>query len=36
MLCSTRDINTQVSASKAILKGLSNDGGLFIPESFPR
>jgi threonine synthase len=36
MLCSTRDVNTRVCASDAILKGLSKDGGLFIPEDFPR
>ncbi len=31
---STRDENKKVTASKAIVSGLSDDGGLFIPESF--
>ena len=33
---STRDNNVCVSASQAILKGLSDDGGLFVPESIPK
>ena len=32
---STRDKNVKLKASEAILKGLSDDGGLFVPESFP-
>ena len=32
---STRDPGVHVSASKAILRGLSEDGGLFVPERFP-
>ena len=32
---STRDDNVKVTASKAILKGLADDGGLFVPESIP-
>ena len=31
----TRDSGVSVSASKAILTGISPDGGLFLPESFP-
>lgn len=34
MYISTRG-NEKLTASQAILKGLSTDGGLFIPESFP-
>ena len=33
---STRDDSVKVTASEAILKGLSADGGLFVPESIPR
>jgi len=33
---STRDDSVNVTASQAILKGLSSDGGLFVPESIPR
>lgn len=33
---STRDSRTHVTASQAILQGLSKDGGLFVPESIPR
>ena len=29
---STRDDSVRVTASKAILKGLADDGGLFVPE----
>ena len=29
---STRNSELKVSASEAILKGLSSDGGLFVPE----
>lgn len=32
---STRDINISVKSSEAIAKGLSFEGGLFIPESIP-
>ncbi len=32
---STRDNSIRVSASEAILKGLSDEGGLFVPESIP-
>ena len=33
---STRSKNETVKASQAILKGLADDGGLFVPESVPR
>ena len=33
---STRDKNVKLTASEAILKGLSDDGGLFVPESIPK
>lgn len=32
---STRDNSISVSAAEAIKKGLSEEGGLFVPESFP-
>lgn len=32
---STRDQNTAVKASEAILKGLAEDGGLFVPDHIP-
>ncbi len=32
---STRDENAVVTASKAILQGLSEDGGLFVPDHIP-
>ena len=32
---STRDNKVSVTASKAILKGLAEDGGLFVPETVP-
>lgn len=32
---STRGTGTAVKASQAILKGLSDDGGLFVPEQIP-
>ncbi len=35
MYASTRDANVKVTASQAILKGLSDDGGLFVPERIP-
>ena len=33
---STRGGESGVTASKAVIKGLCDDGGLFVPESFPR
>ena len=33
---STRDAEKTVTASQAILKGLSDDGGLFVPVSIPK
>ena len=34
---STRDLNkTTITASQAILKGLADDGGLFVPTSIPK
>lgn len=33
---STRDANHTVTASEAILKGLADDGGLFVPVSIPK
>ncbi len=33
---STRNANLRVSSSEAIAQGLSKDGGLFVPESFPQ
>lgn len=35
MFNSTRDRSIRLTASQAILKGLSDDGGLFVPESLP-
>lgn len=35
MYVSTRDANEKVTASQAILKGLANDGGLFVPTEIP-
>lgn len=32
---STRDKNNIVSSKEAIIKGISEEGGLFVPESFP-
>ena len=32
---STRNTSREYSASEAILKGISDDGGLFVPSSFP-
>ncbi len=32
---STRNANETATASEAILKGLANEGGLFVPESIP-
>ena len=33
---STRNNNLKFTASEAILKGLSDDGGLFVPSEFPK
>lgn len=35
MLISTRDVNKKVTASEAIVQGISEDGGLFVPETLP-
>ena len=35
MYSSTRDANEKVTASQAILRGLANDGGLFVPTEIP-
>lgn len=35
MYRSTRDSGNRVTASQAILQGLSSDGGLFVPETIP-
>ncbi len=35
MYRSTRDSNNRVTASQAVLQGLSPDGGLFVPETIP-
>ena len=36
MYASTRDVNEKVTASQAILRGLANDGGLFVPTEIPQ
>ena len=36
MYHSTRNRNIKVTASQAILQGLSPDGGLFVPEYIPK
>jgi len=33
---STRGFEKQFSASEAVIKGLCDDGGLFVPDSFPK
>lgn len=33
---STRDKNSQCSGAEAIVKGISQEGGLFVPQSFPQ
>ncbi len=33
---STRDQNRKVTSSQAIAQGLSDEGGLFVPASFPQ
>ncbi len=35
MYSSTRDAGIKVTASRAILKGLAADGGLFVPDQIP-
>ncbi len=35
MLISTRDVNKKVTASEAIVKGISEDGGLFVMDKLP-
>ena len=35
MYSSTRNSDKKITASQAILKGLADDGGLFVPESIP-
>ena len=32
----TRNETEQVSAAQAIAQGISSDGGLFVPETFPK
>ncbi len=36
MYCSTRHKAKEVTAAQAIVQGLSDDGGLFVPEEFPK
>ena len=36
MYRSTRNADNQVSASQAVLKGLAEDGGLYVPEHLPK
>lgn len=36
MYASTRDAQEMVTASQAILRGLANDGGLFVPTEIPK
>ena len=33
---STRDASLKISAAEAIARGLSPDGGLFVPENLPK
>ena len=33
---STQDKSQSVSSAQAIAQGISKDGGLFVPESFPK
>ena len=33
---STRNTEVKVSASQAITKGISSEGGLFVPENLPK
>jgi threonine synthase len=32
---STRDPSVSINAAGAIVKGISNDGGLFVPDEIP-
>jgi threonine synthase len=34
--CSTRSLNDQLTSAQAITQGLSPEGGLYVPESFPQ
>jgi len=34
--CSTRDNSNKVNSMEAVLKGLADDGGLYVPESLPK
>jgi threonine synthase len=36
MFRSTRNADNQVTASQAVLKGLAEDGGLYVPEQLPK
>ena len=36
MFRSTRNAENKVTASMAVLKGLADDGGLFVPETLPK
>ena len=36
MYHSTRDNNKKLTASQAVLQGLAEDGGLFVPEELPK
>lgn len=36
MYQSTRSTGKKVTASQAILKGLADDGGLFVPDAIPQ
>ena len=33
---STRDNSKKISSAEAIARGISSEGGLFVPESFPK
>lgn len=33
---SSKDVTVEISAAEAIVKGLADDGGLFVPENIPR
>lgn len=35
MYRSTRDAQNRVTASQAVLKGLADDGGLYVPNQIP-
>lgn len=36
MYRSTRNAMNRVTASQAVLKGLAEDGGLYVPEQLPK